>query len=377
MDAPEFTDKTKPFLALQDELRSGMLSDSMAFRETKDEALADMTGYFENPERLEKVFDGCALRFEHAFLQRSRAFPWVDKNLRLMLKEFREARDRDACSCFEIWGSMMNSVNRGMRNISVVGSLQQDVGKLGPEFTTKSVLRDVGDVLEGSLQPLVRLRLAMHEVAGTRIGSPQNVANMTFGQVISELTSMTSEGAIYHPSPFGIAVSQWRNIANHNSYSVKGEVVSCTYISRGVEQQFSCTVSDLVELARYVDSLGFLHKVAFEIFSIDNLSHLVAHVPRLELTEYTKDAALVSGLVDAGFTIINAAYNEGEWALLLMDEYSRDRGGIQKALHDGVLRYFMLAGTTKFAASVRSKSSDFRFGFRVSSSDPGAEKSEN
>ena len=191
------------------------------------------------------------------------------------------------------------------------------------------------------------------------------------------MASRTSEGAIYHPSPFGISVSQWRNIANHNSYSVKDEEISCTYGSRGHQKHFSCTVSDLIELARYVDSLGFLHKVAFEIFSIDNLKQLIPHVPRLEITEYTKDAALVSGLFDAGFTTINAAYREGEWALLLVDDCRRNRGGIQKALQDAVLPYFMLAGTTKFTALVRCESSDYRFGIQVSSSDSGTDKSAN
>lgn len=375
MDMPEFTDKTRPFLALQDELRSGMQSDAIGFREMRDAALADMSGYFENTERLITVFDGYVLRFEHAFLQRNKAVPWVHNNLSLMLKEFREARDHDAGSCFKTWGSMMNSVDRGITNVSVVASLQQDIGRLSTEFTTKSILRDVGDVLEGSLQPLVRLRLAMQEVAGVRSGRPQNVADMSFGQVINELASRTSQGAIYHPSPFGISVSQWRNIANHNSYSVKDEEISFTYRSEGKQEQFSCTVSDLIDLAKYVDALGFLHKVAFEIFSIDNLNQLIANVPKVEITEYTKDAALVSGLFDAGMAIMNAAYREGEWALLLIDECCRNRDSIREALHEAVRRYFMLAGSTAFTAIVRSKSSEYRFSFRVSSSEKATDKS--
>lgn len=60
----------------------------------------------------------------------------------------------------------MDSVSRGIRNVSVVASLQLDIDKHGPELTTKSVLRDVGDVREASVQPLARIRLAMQEVAG-------------------------------------------------------------------------------------------------------------------------------------------------------------------------------------------------------------------
>ena len=230
MDMPGFTDKTKPFLALQDELRSGVPSDSRRGVARRDEVVADLSAYFENLDRLERVFDVCALRYEHAFLQRNKGFPWVDTTLRLMLKEFRGARDCNASLCFETWGSMMDSVDRGLRNVSVVGSLQLDIDKHGPQLTAKSVLRDVGDVLEGSVQPLARLRLAMQEVAGIRIDRPPSIANMTFGDVICELASRELEAM----STVGIPVSQWRNIANHNSYTVKDDEVTCTYGSPGL-----------------------------------------------------------------------------------------------------------------------------------------------
>lgn len=72
MDMPEFTDKTKPFFALQDELRSVVPSDFARGVGWRDQAVADLSAYFENPDRLERVFDGCAFRFEHAFLQRNK-----------------------------------------------------------------------------------------------------------------------------------------------------------------------------------------------------------------------------------------------------------------------------------------------------------------
>ena len=377
MEMPGFTDKTKPFLVLQDELRSGVPSDVARGVAQRDEALADLSTYFENPDRLEKAFDGCALRYEHAFLQRNKGFPWVDATLRLMLKEFRGARECNTSLCFKTWGSMMDSVNRGLRNVSVVGSLQMDIEKLGPELTTKSVLRDVGDVLEGSVQPLARLRLAMQKVAGIRIGRPSSIANMTFGEVISELASTKIGGDVYRPGPFGIPVSQWRNIVNHNSYTVKNNEVTCTFGSPGRQKQFSCTVSDLIELARYIDTLGFLHKVAFEIFSIDNLNELIPHTPKLEITEYTRDAVLVYGLAEAEFTIVNAGYKEAEWALLLVDDCRGNQGEIEAALQDAVIPYCMLEGTTKFAVLVKAGPSDFKFSFRVSRIESGTDRLAN
>ena len=358
-----FTDKTKVFLALQDELRSGVSSDSEELCACEDEVIAELSRYFENPERLERAFGVGGFHYEHAFLQRNKLVSWVDVNLRLMLKEFRDARDCSTSLCFRTWGSFMEAVDRGTRNVSVVGSLQLDIGKLEAEFATKSILRDVGDILEGSIQPLVRLRLAMREVAGKRTGRSLPIGNMNFGDVIAELAPIGIKGDIYRPRPFGVSVSQWRNIANHNSYTVKNDRVACTYVRPGQEKQILCTINDLVELAKYVDTLGFLHKVAFEIFSTDNLNELAPHAPRLEITEFTKDGALVIGLAKGRFTIVKARYREREWALLLADDSHRDQGEIKSAIQDAVMPYFFLAGPTKFVALVKAGTSDFRFSF--------------
>ena len=56
-----------------------------------------------------------------------------------------------------------------------------------------------------------------------------NVLSMDFGKVIEELASRSNGGDIYFPKPFELTVSQWRNIANDNSYYVEDGDVICTY----------------------------------------------------------------------------------------------------------------------------------------------------
>ena len=366
MDVPRFTDKTRAFLMLQDELRTGIPTDSSTLCASEEEAMAELSAYFENPDRLARAFDFCALRYEHAFLQRHQASPWVDGTIRLMLKEFREVRNCNLALCFQTWGSYMEAVNRGMRSISVVGYMQRDVDELGTEFAVRSILRDVGDILEVSLQPLARLRLAMHDVANIRTGGSQPVAEMTFGDVIAELASSAPVGDIYRTWPCGILISQWRNIANHNSYMVTGDEVICTYGRPGRYRQFSCSIADLIEVTRYTDTLYFLHKVAFEVFGIDNLKEMAPYAPQLEISEYSKDAVLVHGLVEAGFLVERAGYGQETWRLLLIDECGREPDEVKAVLQDAVKPYFMLSGSTQFFALVKSGTSSVRVGFRVS-----------
>ena len=255
----------------------------------------------------------------------------------------------------------------------MVASLQLHIDELEGEFVVKTIFRDVGDLLEGSLQPLVRLRLAMLEVAGVRTGRSSPVSTMTFGDVVHELSSRGAEGGIYHPPPLGLSVNQWRNIANHNNYALKDGRVTCTYGMPGRQKSVCCTIDDLIELAKYTDTLVFLHKTAYEIFSTDNLNELIPYSPQLEITDYTRDGALAYGLAEARLIVVRAGYSEGLWVLLLIDDCNRDHERAKAALQAAVLPYFNLAGPTEFRAVVKSGTSDFRFSFRVSKFEGGVE----
>ena len=365
-EARDFIDKTSPLLRLQEELKTGVEEGTSRLGASENEVAADLYDYFENPSRLNEVLALGGLYYEHAFLKRHEASEWIDVTLRLMLQEFRNARESDAVSCFQTWCSMMEAVDNGIKNVSLVGHLQPELERLGIELSTKSVIRDIGEILEGSIQPFARLRLSMLEIAGKRLDSVRPIAEKSFGEVINELASIRPIGNIYSPGPFYILVNQWRNIANHNSYTISGGNIVCTYGSVGRTQQIFCTFEQLIEIARQIDTLGFLHKVAFEIFSIDNLRELLPYVPRVEITEYSRDAVLVRGLTQAGFSIIKAGCVQREWTLVLAEHTQRSRSEIEAALHSATMPYAKLTGGIKVDASVATRGSRLLFSFRAS-----------
>lgn len=364
-------DLTRLFLGLQEEIRAGQKSRSPDVRVHLDLAAADLSAYFEHPETLPTALGAGGLRYEHSFLQRNRSEPWIDETIRNMLLEFRSARNIDTRRCFQTWGSWFDAVERAIRNTASVAFLQKDLDELGPEFIAKSILRDVGDILEGSLQPLARLRLDMQGVAGIRAASVRPVTSMSFGEVIKELASRPIGGDIYYPQPFGLPVSQWRNIANHNSYEVKGTDVICTYGTPRKIKTIRCSVSALFDLGRYINDLKYIHKIAFEFFSIDNMRDLTPYLPHVDVTDHTANGALAYGLVAAGFGIeevgygAEADYGAEQWALVLVDEKNRSELEVRAALEDAVSTYILLTGSINVASFVKSDTSLYKFSFKA------------
>lgn len=364
-------DLTRLFLGLQEEARAGLNSKSVDVRVHLDQAAADLSTYFENPDCLPRAFGAGGLRYEYAFLQHNRSEPWIDNALRTMLMEFRAARNVDVSCCFQTWGRWFEAIDRAIRNTASVAFLQEDIDNLSHEFMAKSILRDTGDILEGSLQPLARLRLDMQGVAGIRAAGAAPVTSMSFGKVIEELASRPNGGDVYRPQPFGLTVSQWRNIANHNSYEVKGSEVICTYGSPGHHKTIRCPVNDLFNLGRYINDLKFTHKIAFEFFSIDNMRALSPYLPHVDITNHTFEGALAYGLVAGGFSIERVGYGaevdygSKQWALLLVDDHNRSELGAKAALQDAVSTYLLLAGSINVVAFVKSNTSLYEFSFKA------------
>jgi hypothetical protein len=235
----------------------------------------------------------------------------------------------------------------------------------------KSILRNVGDILEGSLQPLARLRLDMQGVAGIRASGAAPVTSMSFGKIIEELASRPIGGDVYCPQPFGLTVSQWRNIANHNNYEVKGTEVVCTYGTPGHHKTIRFPVNDLFDLGRYIGNLQMTHKIAFEIFSIDNMRALSPYLPHIDITDHTANGALAYGLVAAGFSIERVGYGaevdygSRQWALFLVDEHNRNELEAKAALQDAVSTYLLLASSINVVAFVKSDTSLYEFSFKA------------
>jgi hypothetical protein len=357
--------KTKLFRSLQREIKSGININSPDIKNHLDRAVSDLSPYFENTDVLPLCLGVGGLRYEYSFLQSSLTKSWIEKTLRDILAEFRLARDSNAVLCFQVWGKYTKAIDNAIRNTAVTALLQQNLGKLSSELLTKSVLRDVGDILEGSLQPIVRLRLDMLEIAGKRATGAKPVEAMTFGQVVEELILISTDGAIYRIDPHGITVSQLRNIANHNSYIVEKDIVTCTYGKGNPPHSVSFPATDLINLGLYINDLYFIHKIAYEFFSVDNLTDISSYFSDIEVTEHTTDGTLVYGLVTSGFNIVKAGYKSGVWSLGLIDEYNREEVKAKIMLQNAFITYLLHVGSVEVYALIKNRSKTYKVSFQA------------
>jgi hypothetical protein len=357
-------DKTALFLALESELL-GSGNQSAGIAQELDRAILDLGIYFEDSAMLIRSLNIGALTYEHAFLRERINDTWVQETVIALLSEFRKARELKAESFWVIWRKWMRNTENAIKNTAAVATLtlQGNDNDLELYVLAKRIFREGGDLLEGSLQPFIRLRLEVWEILNWRSPSRPPVEKMSFGDVISELSRNDITGHIYNIPPFGISVSQLRNIANHNNFEVVDDQIICTYGSPGKQKSINLCLEDVLKAFRYCNDLMYAHKIAREFFSIDNTSKLLPIAAERGITDYTLDCNLAYGLVSAGFSIINVAYSPKDWVIRLKDRHFRNKRESKLALQEACYPYIIFSSPVHFVIHLQSGPHLYKFSF--------------
>jgi hypothetical protein len=195
-----------------------------------------------------------------------------------------------------------------------------------------------------------------------RSGAP-NTRSMTFGNIVEELLSRPMSEDIYRPAPHGLSVSQWRNIASHNSYGVDNGIVVCNFGANDRPKEIRLSLDELITALQELNDVFYAHKVAYEIFGVDNAAQLAHLGADIELSEYSSSASLAHGLAAAGFSVRHAEKSKGVWSFAVVDKRARSQRQIQIALQEAVWSYVMFVNPTEFHFLVRSNEKAYRFGF--------------
>lgn len=359
MKREEIEDLTSLFLSLQAELIIEDLGSQTSLGTQLSVIETDLAQYFVNPKHLRNCLRIGGLTYEHAFLKKNEK--WSGQHLPTLLREYRRAQAADEEQLFSVLAQTVSLIDKAYEQNESITKLQDLDTKMNPNVFTKSCLRNMGDLIESCLFPFARIRLMVLEIARGKNLENLKVGELGLGQVIAKLLSTDSQ--LYSPEPFGITVSQWRNISHHSSYRVINNSVHIKTGKNRLGKEFECSISQLVETLQYVNDLYYLHKVVYEFFCVDNAPKLSKavnasnkRIPINDFTyELTADGTIVHSLFAAGFHIVGAARQGKILILNLRDLHDRKKGIIKSALQEAIVPYLYIKGRTQMNANVESQ----------------------
>lgn len=130
--------------------------------------------------------------------------------------------------------------------------------------------KDIGVITEGISKPLIFELYHQSLLAKGKERKFDEINVMNFGTIVNEMVENDGMREFYVPSPWGLTIVEWRNIAKHDSWEIQDDEIINTY---GVkkDKQIVIKINELKEITNYLLMLTTAMLVSHRVFHIDNI----------------------------------------------------------------------------------------------------------
>lgn len=251
---------------------------------------------------------------------------WMPSAYSACLRVYRTAEEHDAERSMAIchnWGSRIRS---GELLILSAITLRVKPEEIGLDDLAFSTLQSIGTASESLIKPHLQELLEQAEVGGLRPEDAVPVEKLSYGQVVGELGRQTDlPEKLLAPEPWGIRLNQWRNIAQHISWSVRGEMVECWYGKEPQVNRFHLSRDELLQVRRSVTNVELVLMAARAVYLLDRPEPALEVISRGEdgriearIAEYGKAVA------SFGFEIVDIGISEEQSHVIFRDVTGED-----------------------------------------------------
>lgn len=130
----------------------------------------------------------------------------------------------------------------------------------------------IGNTLEISVKGIIHEIYALIRLINGKNIDYNKICKTDFGVAINNILTHNCFEEILQVGPNNMKLSDWRNIANHNSYKITNEEITCTYGKIGTS--FTLQVDEFLDCIYKIIRNGNILNIARCIFVYDNLDAL-------------------------------------------------------------------------------------------------------
>lgn len=273
-----------------------------------------------------------------------------------VLAIFRRAKLTDPDRCFQIVGEWQAEVLRGVANYWSMLQLETDKSGLELEEFTTEMARLIGGHIEASIQPLVRELLAQSEVMAGRDSAASTIQGFDFGRCVGKIRDAGLLPEACSPPPWGVSLSQWRNMGQHHSFEVRDGRIVGTYGREPNRRTITLTRAELLGVARHLVQLYGAINVARSIFVFDNLESVSQATTPIPLRSDTKALDLATAFATQGFVLEDLDVQEQSARIAVRD--STDGPTLVRSIHSSQFLFALWQSFPRDALAVEFRSRD-------------------
>lgn len=195
-------------------------------------------------------------------------------------------------------------IREAQKKYSMQILFEQSKDGLNTEEYAFEMFRLIGGLIESTIQPFIKEIYCLSAINKNQPVDSKSVIVADFGKIIEQFDRLNSFPSLISPGVWGVRINQWRNIAQHHSFSVIGEKITAFYGKASPKKSIEVTREELFTLSKeLIRRLGAL-KSSRELTILNNIESLRDLLPTVEVDIYSKATELAASFATQGFTLI-------------------------------------------------------------------------
>jgi len=305
---------------LKEEFQVHSKENFSSYQELTNDIFKTLKPYFRNTKNLKKVISIDAVFNEYNTIK---LFIKEDIDIEVillgLLNIYYKADNTDQKILFKLFTSdYSDDISSAIQNYAQLSLVEIDKDEKRLDLFTKICFREIGDILEGSLFPFLKLMYASINITNDL---SKNI-KLSFGSVVKNLEAHSILNTFVVYSPHNVSINQIRNIAYHNSYELVDDKIICTY---GNNKVLNLERSDLKNIYRQTTTTYMLLKFAHTFFFMDNIDALQGKRINLKITNDSLTISVSEISYMYGFNIVNIDF-ENNLCKIVLEEFKRFSG---------------------------------------------------
>ncbi|MBT2786506.1 MULTISPECIES: hypothetical protein [unclassified Halomonas] len=297
--------------------------------EIKAGILESLEPEFENPEILDRYgIDLWAV--ESVNVTKVRINGWSSDLYDKSIEVRRSLLASNKNTCAEICSQWEEQIGKALTFYWNAVRFEHHKGNLPIDEYAYELFRNIGALIEGTLQVYLKELLHIASCAQGESTSYSEVSSLSLGNVVNKLSEKLGDSDIFTLNPWGVPLNQWRNIAQHFSIDTKDSTITCTY---GAKNQHFIRLErkELMEVARSVFTLYSAIRTSQTIFFLDNADSLISHCKGSKRKDVDEQFQFCVGAASQGFEVIDLKVSDEKAYAQFSD--ATDEDSLERALH--------------------------------------------
>ena len=235
------------------------------------------------------------------------------------LEIYWKAKEKDPILCYKSYQYWEDNVLEATSKLVSMINNDPDRSNMNLHDFAEDVFTKIGKIIEKIIQPHLKILLYLKKVINNVIPTALDLNKLTLGNLVDELLKFKIFDNLLKPGSWDIKLNQWRNIANHDKYSVRDNKIIGKYGRPPKENEIELFQPELWMLFLDLNDIFSILRLAHSLFFLDNMEEIKPFWKNKQLRQESSLLDMINSYDILGFSVKDCCIENNIVKLVIRD----------------------------------------------------------